>query len=175
MGLKGLKNMGRVIGETLLEKLASIEAVDKELDRPFQGFDTSGEATRTASQAGQIMTQFSIIAFHRVGVGLSIRDFITTVVVPQAIIGIKSITMILFGFDGFIYQVLDHLLAAFPDHFVAQKTTRGSIYDREDVDPLFFAPMKVNSSSISASLTASGTGAAGKLATLAWIHKATVR
>jgi len=32
MGLNELKDMGRIIGETLLEKLASIEAVD--IDNP---------------------------------------------------------------------------------------------------------------------------------------------
>ena len=123
MGLNELKDMGRIIRETLLHKLALIEAVDKELNCPFQGFNASGKATRTASQTGQIVPQFSVVAFHRVSVSLSVRDFIMTVVVPQAIIGIKSITMILFGFDRFIHHVLDHLLAAFPDYFVAQKTT----------------------------------------------------
>ncbi len=175
MGLNELKDMGRIIRETLFMKLASIEAVDKEPNRPFQGLNATGKATRAASQTSQIVTQFSIISFHRVGIGLSLRDFIMTVVVPQAIIGIKSIAMVALGFHGFIHHLLDHCLGTFPDDFIAQKTARRPIYDRDDVDWLFFSPMKVKSSSISASLTSSGTGAVGRLAAFALTHSETVR
>ena len=55
MGRNELKDMGRIIGETLLEKLASIEAVDKETLSPIQSFDATGKATRTLRQASQIV------------------------------------------------------------------------------------------------------------------------
>ena len=162
MGLNELKNMSRIIGETLLVKLALIEAIDKELNSPFQGIDTTRKATRTAGQTGQIVTQFSIISLHREGIGLTLRNFITSIVIPQAFIGIKGIAMVELGFHGFIHQVLDHRLGTFPDDFVAQETACRPIYDGKEVDPLFFSPMKVKSSSISATLTSSGTGALGK-------------
>ena len=175
MGLNGLKDMGRIIGKTLFHKLTMIEAVDKKLNSPLQGFDTAGKATRPACQTGQVVTQFRVVSFYGIGVGLSVRNLITTVVVPQVIISLKSITVILFGFDGFVYHVLYHRLGTFPDHFIAQKTTGCSIYDGDDVDLLFFSPMKVKSSSISASLTSFGTGALAKLAAFAFTHSETVR
>lgn len=175
MGLNELKYMGRILRETLFMKLASIEAVDKEPNRPIQSMNTTGEATRTASQTCQVVTQFGIISFHRVGIGLSLRDFVLTIVIPQALIGIKSITMVVFGFHRLIQHVLDLRLRAFPDDSIAQKTARRPIYDRDDVDRLFFSPMNVNNSSISATLTSSGTGAGGKLLALDLTHSETVR
>jgi hypothetical protein len=48
------------------------------------------------------------------------------------------------------------LLSAFPDHFPAQKAARLAIYERQEVNPVFLLPMKVNNSSASASLTCPG-------------------
>ena len=67
------------------------------------------------------------------------------------------------------------MLSALPDHFPAQIAACLSIYDRDDVDPVFLLPIKVNNSSISAVLTSSGYGASGKLAALAFTHNETVR
>ena len=175
MGLNELKDMGGIIGETLLEKLASIEAVDKEPHSPFQSLDATGKATRTPRQASQIVTQFGIISFDRIGIGLALRDFILSVVIPQAIIGIKGIAMVAFGFHSFIHHILDHRLGTFPDNLIAQKTACRPIYDGDDVDWLFFSPMKVKSSSISATLISSGTGAVGNPAAFALTHNETVR
>jgi hypothetical protein len=175
MGLNELKDMGRIIREAPLVKLALIEAVDKEPHSPLQGFDAAGKATRASSQASQIMTQFGIICFHREGIGLSLRDFILTVVIPQAIVGFKSIAMITLGFHSFINHCLYHRLGTFPDNLIAQITTRYSIYKGDDVSRLFFSPMKVKSSSISATSTSSGTAALGKQAAFAFTHSEMVR
>jgi hypothetical protein len=175
LGLNELKDMGRIIRELLFMKLASIEAVDEEPNRPIQSVNAAGKAARSASQTSQVVTQFGIISFDREGIGLCLRDFILTVVIPQAIIGIESITMVAFGFHRLIHHILYLRLSAFPDDFIPQKTARCPIYDRDDVDRLFFSPMKVNNSSISATLTASGTGAGGKLLTFALTHSETVR
>ena len=174
MGLNELKDVGRIIGETLFVKLASIEAIDKQSNSPFQGLDTTGKTTRTPSQTSQIVTQFGIVFFHRIGIGLSLGDCVMAVVIPQAFIGIKGIAMIVPGFRSFIHHVLDHRLGTFPDYFVAQKTARRPIYDRDEVDRLFFSPMNVKSSSISATLTSSGTAACGKLLAFAWTQSETV-
>jgi hypothetical protein len=175
MGLNELKDMSRVIRETLLMKLATIEAIDKESYSPIQSFDRTGKATRAPNQSSQVVTQFGIASFYRIGIGLSLRYFVLTVVVPQAIIGIKSIAIVAFGFHSFIHHLLDHCLGTFPDDFISQKTTCRPIYDRDDVDRLFFSPMKVKSSSISAFFTSSGTGASGKRPAFALTHNDTVR
>jgi hypothetical protein len=121
------------------------------------------------------VAQLGVASFHRVGIGFAFRHFISAIVIPQAIVGIKGITEVLLGLGRIIHQRLDGWLSALPDDFIAQITTRLSVYAGEDVDPVFLLPIKVNSSSISASFTSSGMGASGKLAALACTHKETVR
>ena len=121
------------------------------------------------------MSQLGVIAFDREGIGFAFRNFISAVVIPQAIVGIKGITVIAFGLGCFIDHILDGLLGAFPYHFPAQITAGLAIYAGEDVDPVFLLPIKVNNSSISAVLTSLGTGTSGKLAALALTHNETVR
>ena len=121
------------------------------------------------------MAQFGIITFDRLGIGFPFRHFISTEVIPDAVISIKRIAVLAFGLEGFIHHLLDGLLGAFPDHFPAQITVLLPIYAHEDVDPVFLLPIKVNNSSISASFTSSGKDASGKLAAFAWTHKETVR
>jgi hypothetical protein len=133
------------------------------------------ETSRGSGQTCQIVAQFSIVAFDRVSVSFAFRHFIAAVVIPESIIGIECITGILFGFWRIVYYLLNGLLSALPDYFPTQITTRLPIYDREDVDPVFLLPMKVNNSSISAVFTSVGTGALGVLAALALTHKETVR
>ena len=95
--------------------------------------------------------------------------------IPQALIDIKSITVIALGFRGFVYHLLDRFLGALPDHSEAQIAAGEPIYDRDDEDLLFLSPMKVNTSSISASFTSTGTGGSGILSAWALTHKETVR
>ena len=83
--------------------------------------------------------------------------------VPKAAIGLKAITEIPFGFGCIINHELDGFLGTLPDNHPAQNTPRFAIYDGDNVDPVFLSPIKVNSSSISAFSTVSGTGAAGNL------------
>ena len=167
--------MSRVVGKGLFMQLTPIEAIHEQLESRFQRFRTTGKAARTAPQASQVVAQFGIIRFDRVGVGLALRDFISTPVIPQAIIGIKSIAVVALGFGGFIHHLLDHFLGSLPDHFVAQIAAGETIYDGDDEDLVFLSPMKVNTSSISASLTCSGTGGSGSWAAWALTHSDTVR
>jgi hypothetical protein len=113
------------------------------------------------------VTQFSITCFDREGIRLAFRNFISAEVIPKAIIGIKSVTIINLGLGRTIYRILDGLLGAFPDHIPAEKAAGMPIYECDDVDPVFLSPIKVNSSSISASFTSSGLGASGKLSACA--------
>jgi len=107
------------------------------------------------------MAHFSIIRFDRVGFRFSFRDFIAAEVIPEQVVEVKAITEIPFGFRGLVHHSLERFLSALPNHFPAQNAARISIYERDDVDPVFLSPMKVNNSSISAVLTCSGTGASG--------------
>lgn len=126
-------------------------------------------------QASQIMMQLCVPCFNRVGVRLAIRDFILAKVIPQPIISIESIAIILLGFGSLIHHVLNGVLCTFPNHFTSQKAASFPIYKGQNIDPVFFSPMKVNNSFISASLTSSGTGAPAKLAACALTHRDTVR
>jgi len=167
-------DMGRIGREAMLVQLAAVVTINKQAQGTFECKGTARETTRRSCQTSQIVSQFGIITFDRVGIGLPFRHFIPAEVIPEAIVGIKGIAVIAFCLGGFIYHLLDGWLSAFPDYFPAQITARVPVYAREDVDPVFLLPIKVNNSSISASFTASGKGASGKLATCAWIHDETV-
>jgi hypothetical protein len=167
--------MSRVIGKALLMQLTLVETVHKELQGCLQRFWTTRKAAGTSSQASQVMTQFSIIRFDRVGVGFPLRDFIHTPVIPQAIIGVKSIAVVALGLRSFVDQLLNDFLRSLPSHSKAQVAAGEAVYDRNDVDLVFFSPMKLNNSSISASWTCSGTGGSGSWAAWALTHRETVR
>lgn len=175
MGLDELVDMSRVIRKTLLIQLASIETIHKELQSRFQGFWAARKTARAACQTRQVMAQFGIVAFDRVGIRFTLRDFIITPVIPQAIIDIKGIAIVAPGFGCLIHHLLGSLLSSFPDDLEAEIATGNPIYNRKDVDLVFFSPMKVKSSSISASLTSPGTGGSGNWAARALTHKETVR
>ena len=175
MGLDELVDMSRVIGKALLMQLTLVETVHEELQGSFQRFRTTREAARTSSQASQVMAQFGIIRFNRVGVGFPLRDFIHAPVIPQVVIGIKSIAVVALGLRSFVDQFLNDFLRSLPNYSKAQVAAGEAIYDRDDVDLVFFSPIKLNNSSISASLTWSGTGGSGSWAAWALTHRETVR
>ena len=107
------------------------------------------------------MTQFSIIAFHGIGFGLTLRNLLSAEMIPQPLVSIKAVTVIPFCLGRIINHELDGFLGSHPDDRPAQNTTRFAIYNGQNVDFVFLSPMKVNNSSISASFTSLGNGAAG--------------
>ena len=142
-------------------QLTPIEGVHEKLESSFQGFRAAGKTTRTAGQSRQIMAQLGVTPFDRIGVRFALGDFIDAPVIPQALIGIKGVAVVALGFGRFIHHLLDRFLGSLPDHFEAQIAAGEAIYDRDNEDLVFLSPMKVNSSSISASLTWLGTGGSG--------------
>ena len=156
-------------------ELAPVVAVDEQAQGTFERIWATRKASRRSSQTRQVVTQFGIVCFHRVRIGFAFRNFISTQVIPQAVIGIECVGIILLGLGRIVYQLLNGWLSALPNHFPAQITAGLPIYKRQDVDPVFFLPIKVNNSSILAVLTSVGTGASGRLAALAWTHNETVR
>jgi len=175
VGLNELINMGLVVREELFMQLAAIETIHEELQSSLQGFGATRKTTRASCQTSQIMAQFGIACFDRIGISLALRDLINAQVIPQAIISIKSVAVIALRLGSLIHHFLDGRLGSLPNDLKAQITAGYSIYDRDDVDLVFFSPIKVNSSSISASLTSVGTGGSGSWAAWALTHKETVR
>lgn len=163
--------MSWVRRETLLVKLSAIEAIDEQTDRTIECIGTTRETARFSSQAGQVVTQLCITSLHREGLCLALRNLVSAEMIPKTIIGIKSIAVINFGLGGIIHHILDSLLGAFP----AQEAAGLPVYERDDVDPLFLSPIKVNSSSISASWISSGMGTATKFSACAATQSETVR
>jgi len=167
--------MGWIGRVELLVKLSPVVTVDKNTQGALQCIRATRETARRSGQTGQVVAQLGVVSFHRIGIDFSFRDFISAKVIPQAVVCIKCITEIMLGLGRIVYQLLNSWLSAFPHHFPAQITTGLPVYDRQDVDPVFLLPIKVNNSSISAVLTSLGTGASGRLAALAWTHNDTVR
>jgi len=159
----------------LLIELTPVVAVDEQTQGTFQRMGTTREASRRSGQTSQVVAQLGIVCFYRVSIGFAFRDFILAQVIPQTVIGIEGIRVILLRFGSRIHHLLDGWLSALPDHFATQVTMRLPVYNRQDVDPVFLLPIKVNNSSISAALTSLGTGVSGKRAALACTHKETVR
>ena len=95
--------------------------------------------------------------------------------IPKTVIGIQNIAVIDFGLGSIIHHILNSLLGAFPNHIPTEEAAGLSVYERDDVDPLFLSPIKVNSSSISASLTSSGMGTASNLSACAATQSEIVR
>jgi hypothetical protein len=168
-------NMGWISRVPLFIELPPVVAVDKQTQGTFQGMRATREASRRSCQTCQVVPQLGVVSFHRIGIGFAFRDFISTPVIPQAVIGLKGVTEILLGLGRIVYHLLNGWLSTLPNHFPPQIAARLSIYEREDVDPVFLWPIKVNNSSISAVLTSVGTGTSDMLAALAWTHNETVR
>src|SRR6266498_454721 len=120
------------------------------------------------------MTQFCIIGFNRIGIVFALRDFISAIVIPQARIGIKTITEIPFGLWSIVYHELDRCLGSLPDHDPTQNATRFSVNNSDYVDRVFLSPINVNNSSISAFSTFPGTGASGSFSAWAFAQFATL-
>ena len=167
--------MGWISRVLFFVELSPVVAVDKYAQGTFKGMRATREASRRSGQPRQVVAQLGVVGFHRIGIGFAFRDFIATQVIPQALIGIECITEVLLSLRCIVYQLLNSRLSALPNHFPAQIAACSPIYEREDVDPVFLWPIKVNNSSISAVLTSLGTGASGMLAALACTHKETVR
>lgn len=134
-------------------QLTPVETIHEQLQSRLQCLRTAGKAARAASQTSQIMAQLGIVSFYREGIGFALGDCIHAPVVPQVFIGIEGITVIALGFWSVIDHLLNDFLGSVPDYSELQVAASEPVYDGDDEDFFFFSPMKVNNSSISASLT----------------------
>jgi len=154
--------MSWIIRIALLVELSAVVTESEQTKGTLECIGATRETTRLASQACQIMSQFCIIGFYRICIGLAFGDFISAKVIPKTRICIKSVTVIPLRLRSLIDHLLNGFLGAFPDNGPAQQTACFAVYNRKYVDSVFLSPIKENNSSISASFTSCGMGAFGK-------------
>ena len=151
-----------IVWIALFVKLPAVETIDEQTQGILQRIRATGKTTGLASETCQIMTQFGIITFHRIRICFAIRNLIPAIVIPKPFIRIETITVIPFCLGRIINHELDYFLGSYPDDCPTQNTASFAVYHGQNVDSVFLSPMKVNNSSISASFTSLGIGAAGK-------------
>jgi hypothetical protein len=88
------------------------------------------------------MTQVSIHGFDGVGFFFIIAHLIRCTIIER-VIDRKGITVILFGLRSPLQASLQVLTGSFFHHIPTEKAVCGSIYDRRDVDCVFFCFRKV--------------------------------
>ena len=145
--------MGWISRVALFVELPPVVAIDKQAQGTFEGVRATRETSRRSRQTRQVVAQLGVVSFHRIGIGFACRNFISTPVIPQAVIGIECVTKVLLSLGRIVYHLLNVRLSALPNHFPTQIAARLPIYNGQDVDPVFLLPIKVNNSSISAVLT----------------------
>ena len=69
---KEVHHVSWIIRIALFVKLPAIETINKKAQSTFERMRATRKATGSTSQASQIMTKFSVIAFDRIGVSLAI-------------------------------------------------------------------------------------------------------
>ena len=77
-----INEMKRVFWKAMLFQLALVEGIDKQTNCTVQGIWTTGKASRRTSEPSQIMSEFSVIAFDRIGVRFPFRNSVATPVIP---------------------------------------------------------------------------------------------
>lgn len=139
-----------------------VVTVNEELHVSRQGVQASRKASRLTREPFQVMPQIGIDGFDRVGFLLVGSHFIGSAIL-QGVVDRKGIRVILLGLWSAFQAGLHGLRSSFQDHIPTQHAMRVSVYNRQNVDFVFFAPIKVYNSSNSAFLTLSGMGAFGSL------------
>ena len=163
-----------IIWKYLFVQLPAIERKYEQFQCTLQSIRATRKTTRSACETSQVMTQFCVITFDRVGIVFALRYFIPTIVIPKTSISIEAIAEIPLCLLCIIYHELDDGLRTLPDHHPTQNAARFSINDGDYVYPVFLSPINVNNSSISAFSTFSGTGATGSFSACALVQFATL-
>jgi hypothetical protein len=103
--------------ELLFMKLPMVETINKQAKGTSKSMRATREAARTSCQTSKIVAQLSVASFNRVGIGFSLRELISSQVIPETVISVKGITVVALGLRSMIYHVLNDLLRTFPGHF----------------------------------------------------------
>jgi hypothetical protein len=125
------------------EELTAVPGVDEELDRVAQRLEGAGEAARAPGQAGQIVTQLSVVGLHRIGLTLVGQRLMRAGVVHQVGVGPQLVRVVLLSLRRVIDEGLQAGGFAIASDIVADDAAGGAIYGRDDVDAVFFSPANV--------------------------------
>ena len=79
--------MSGIVGKALFVKLASVEAVDKQANGIVKRLQGTRKTARLAGQTCQVVAQFGIVPFHRIGLALVGHRKVNASVVSQLSIG----------------------------------------------------------------------------------------
>jgi len=155
--------MSRIVGIGLAVELATVPDVDKKLDGTAEGIDRAGEAAGTTGKASQVVAEFGIHALHAIGFTFIGHGRVRTWGVEQGLVGSQQIAVVPHCLGTGIQHSLQIGLGSFGLHRPANDATGFAFHKRHQVDPVFFVPMKVYSSSISTTCSGRslGTGASG--------------
>jgi len=148
--------------------------MSESLEMTIQPGQATREASAPAHQTRQIVAQGGVARFYRVGLALVGQGEMVASPVAQAVIQRELVTVVLLR-RGLLDHLLSCLLTPMDNSHNSQKAVGGPVHDSHDVGFVFFSPMKVNSSSCSATSTGwSGPGKlSGKLSAYAFSQLAT--
>ena len=136
---------------------------DKQSYRTAQSVLTTRETPRTSCQTSQIMTNISVTPFYRISPALVLHRMMYTPnnrgtrgwPIQSSFVSRKVITIVTPN------PACSQIACPVPSYTPSQNTSCRSVNKGHQIDTSFFDPMKVNSSSISTTLTVSGVGASG--------------
>src|SRR5262249_2890425 len=146
---------------TLAVELTTIPQVNEEFDGTAESLKATGKTAGATGQASQVVTEFGVVALNPISFTLVGDGGVKTRAVEDLGVGSKQVAKVKGRLTSLINHRLQRFLAAFFIHRPSEKATGCPIHQRHDVDPLFFFPTKVNSSSNSALFTSPGLGASG--------------
>ena len=156
--------MSRVFRKPAFHDLSLIVTIDKQAHMLLQSLSFAGEAPWFTSQSFHVVTQISIDRFHRIGFSL-VRSQLKRSTIVQCAIHWKRIAVVLLCSQGPIQTSLHGFFGPIYDNIPTQDAVAVSIYDGQDVEPVFLLPMKVYNSSNSAVCTLSGFCSGGRFST----------
>lgn len=124
-------------------ELAEIPEMDKQVHRVLERLQTLGKTARTAMEPSQVMAQFGIVPFYRVGLRLVEHGLVGGPIVIDIGIGREPITKVTVGVRTLIHHRLKGFERAVGSHRMAHNAAGGSIHCRDDVHLVFFWPTNV--------------------------------
>ena len=144
--------MALIVRKSPIMQLPPVPSMSKGLQMTVQPINTPRKTATFSGQPGQIVTQFGINALDRISFALVKQRQMIASSIFQAVIQWKLVTVILVS-RRLIDQPLSNCLTPLPNRSDSQQTAALPVNNGHDVGFVFLPPMKVNSSSCSATST----------------------
>ena len=125
------------------KELTAIPGVDEEFDGRTERSERTGKTARAASQPCQIMAEFGIVTFDRIGLTLVGQRLMMAGIVDEVRIGGELIGVVLGCLGCPVKQGLQAFRLAVIGHLVGNDAAGGPVYLCDEVDARFFEPSKV--------------------------------